>query len=782
MKHVRFIRMIMIAAAALLFAFQVLSPAAVFADGEDGQAESGAVCADTEQTGEQPPAADPGTGSTEPAQPGVDPGTEPADPSPGTGEEPVLPQEPSDPSVPDPVEPSDPSVPDPAEPSDPAEPADPSDPALPSDPSVPADPSEETPEVGETIGDTEDPEDSEKIEETGEDPEEEPSDKTETGPEKELRDRLTAIPDGEWITDPELFPLITHALNEKDEMVPISEEVRARIESDDVRICKEKDGYRLYKKDTDICIDPEKGSEYRLHEEIQKEELERDDETEEAARAAGIRAETNEELIARQQIVIPPSIKEDFRFYTVDRLCAFAKEPLEIRNGTGRAASAVGLLAENGLCWVLKNVGNGWLYAESGDVRGYVKADALSMGREAVAVLREYMFSAKDQHPAGSLFTAAMDSAPLAQALMTPAENAAFADVRATTKETLAEKKYALSKEENVRVREGKNTDSRIVGVLSKDALCYMLADFDNEWVYIESGDVRGFVKSEFLAHGPGTDARIREHGEDQFAGAKLKIKPENNRAVYYTCTSVYAPDPGGQVREALITYASQFLGNPYVWGGTDPVNGTDCSGFALRVYQAFGYALPRVSEYQAQVGMKIPVSSALPGDLIFYAESGHVYHVVIYAGDGTTIEAANESVGIIRGRVNYGAAVWATRLLKGDTISASMTGPGTADAEAEDYGASLGRFTVSAVCGCEACTAQVYDGEREAEAVYEGQTAFADPSVIEPGTKVVVRGHIFTVRSSTRKCEKDEILIYFSDHGRAAAWPEKTEEVFSVQ
>ncbi|MFR0790203.1 MAG: C40 family peptidase [Lachnospiraceae bacterium] len=73
---------------------------------------------------------------------------------------------------------------------------------------------------------------------------------------------------------------------------------------------------------------------------------------------------------------------------------------------------------------------------------------------------------------------------------------------------------------------------------------------------------------------------------------------------------------------------------------------------------------LPRTSAAQSQYGMKIPVSEAAPGDLIFYAKNGQVYHVVIYIGNGRTVEAASTRSGICSHGVNYANAVWATRLL----------------------------------------------------------------------------------------------------------------------
>ena len=68
-----------------------------------------------------------------------------------------------------------------------------------------------------------------------------------------------------------------------------------------------------------------------------------------------------------------------------------------------------------------------------------------------------------------------------------------------------------------------------------------------------------------------------------------------------------------------MLEYAKQFLGNPYVWGGTSLTKGADCSGFVQSIYAEFGYSIPRVAEDQAECATKIPVEDALPGDLIFY-------------------------------------------------------------------------------------------------------------------------------------------------------------------
>lgn len=98
--------------------------------------------------------------------------------------------------------------------------------------------------------------------------------------------------------------------------------------------------------------------------------------------------------------------------------------------------------------------------------------------------------------------------------------------------------------------------------------------------------------------------------------------------------------------REQIVEYALQFVGNPYVWGGTSLTNGADCSGFVLSVLSEFGYSLPRVAVDQYNASTKKDLSALEPGDLVFYG--GGITHVAMYIGDGQIVHAANSRLGII--------------------------------------------------------------------------------------------------------------------------------------
>ena len=106
--------------------------------------------------------------------------------------------------------------------------------------------------------------------------------------------------------------------------------------------------------------------------------------------------------------------------------------------------------------------------------------------------------------------------------------------------------------------------------------------------------------------------------------------------------------------RQEIINYAKQFLGNPYVYGGTSLTDGSDCSGFVQQIFKHFGVTTGRSSRDQIEKAQSITFEELQPGDVIFYASGDYVNHVAIYAGDGVIIHAANARTGICTGKYNY--------------------------------------------------------------------------------------------------------------------------------
>ena len=443
----------------------------------------------------------------------------------------------------------------------------------------------------------------------------------------------------------------------------------------------------------------------------------------------------------------------------------------------------VGTLPQDGLLYILKEEENGWLYVESGDVRGFVKASEVYTDDAAQELLTVYQKKAQKKAKKDETeYNGIEGIAKTAKASVDAKNNQAYTYLRVTAGQTVAAKDTALINDQigsaALEIKEEKNTTARTIGTMAQGQLCYILADKDSDWVYIESGDVRGFVEQKYLDFSDETKKQIEANGEDKYQTAKETVKPEENQALYYTLTSVKEGSPSGEIRESMLEFASQFIGNPYVWGGTSLTDGADCSGFVQQIYKQYGYSLPRVAEDQSQYGTKIPVEDAQPGDLIFYAKEGYVYHVVMYAGDGRTIEAASTKLGIIEGKVNTKNAVWATRILKDDY---SLTGDGIEKANATEdmYGQKLENFQITYYCPCEICYDKASKVTASGTPVAEGKTIATDPNVIPYGTKVIIGGHVFTAEDTGRKVQGNQISIYVNNHAEVSASDTENTDVY---
>ncbi len=129
------------------------------------------------------------------------------------------------------------------------------------------------------------------------------------------------------------------------------------------------------------------------------------------------------------------------------------------------------------------------------------------------------------------------------------------------------------------------------------------------------------------------------------------------------TDTTTTSTSTGSSTGAAVAAYACQFVGNPYVYGGTSLTNGCDCSGFTMSVYANFGVSLPHNAAAQSGCGTSVSTSDLQPGDLIFYGDGG-IGHVAIYCGNGTVVHASNEETGIKYSSYNYRTPVAAVRLV----------------------------------------------------------------------------------------------------------------------
>ena len=177
-------------------------------------------------------------------------------------------------------------------------------------------------------------------------------------------------------------------------------------------------------------------------------------------------------------------------------------------------------------------------------------------------------------------------------------------------------------KTDALRVREEANTDCPVVMKVANGEELEVVDTSTEGWVKVLVDNEECYVAEEYVE-----------------VGEKLRTA--------ITMTELLYGEGVSDVRVDLCQYAKQFVGNPYVWGGTSLTKGADCSGFTLSVFKKYGITLPRTSREQATRGTKVSMSEILPGDLIFYAKGGTINHVAIYIGGGKVVHASNPSTGI---------------------------------------------------------------------------------------------------------------------------------------
>ena len=384
------------------------------------------------------------------------------------------------------------------------------------------------------------------------------------------------------------------------------------------------------------------------------------------------------------------------------------------------------------------------------------------------------------------------------------------------------EKTYAIADVNSwLHVREGKGTNQKIVGILPKGSLCYILADADSDWVYVESGDVRGFVCARYLLRGEEAEKEVNRWQEESFPMAEMWVKPWNNKAYTYTYATTRTLLSSDEARGEVLQYAKKFLGNQYVWGGTSLTNGCDCSGFAQQIFANFGYTLPRTSRQQAKAGTRIPVQEAKPGDLLFYQrESGFIYHVMIYLGDGKVIHAGSEATGILISDFNYEKSTeFAVRVIskemreskietgdvdngrkEGNSVDNQTTENGNGGkqkAGAENVqntsaenstagdrlesasGKYLGNFKLTAYCNCAVCCGR-WAGGPTASGKMPVQGRTIATGVLPFGTKLNIGGKIYTVED--RGTPYGHIDIYMERHADAEEFGVRYADVYQSE
>ena len=154
---------------------------------------------------------------------------------------------------------------------------------------------------------------------------------------------------------------------------------------------------------------------------------------------------------------------------------------------------------------------------------------------------------------------------------------------------------------------------------------------------------------------------------DDNEVNTLINVDKDSARLEYDIRVTSYSDGDTKVSNESLdvVELACSLVGTPYVWGGTDPATGVDCSGFVQYVYKQFGYSLPRCSWQQAEIGTRVSFDDLKPGDLIFYQRGSRIGHVTMYIGDGQCVQARSRHYGVCITPYDYSTPLYAVRILK---------------------------------------------------------------------------------------------------------------------
>ncbi len=340
-----------------------------------------------------------------------------------------------------------------------------------------------------------------------------------------------------------------------------------------------------------------------------------DAELEEAVQEAAGEAD-EEETVSEEETGLEED-EQDFSGLVIARVSNY----VNVRSIPSEEGEIVGKLYDKSVGEFIEEE-NGWYKITSGNCTGYVKGEFCVVGEEAEALAKEV----------------------------------------GTT--------YAIVNTTTLKVRQEPNTESSVLGLVPIDEELVVVEELDG-WVKIAIEEGDGYVSRDYVSlrtdfvHAESKEeeearlakeAKAREEARAAAAAtesaraAQQVTQSEANQEVIAAAQSTVAASEGSAMGKAVVDYATQFVGNPYVYGGSSLTNGTDCSGFVMSVYANFGVSLPHSSSAMRSLGTDVGgLQNAQPGDIVCY--SGHVG---LYIGNGQIVHASTAKTGIIVSNASY--------------------------------------------------------------------------------------------------------------------------------
>lgn len=322
-------------------------------------------------------------------------------------------------------------------------------------------------------------------------------------------------------------------------------------------------------------------------------------------------------LAATTTVVAEDTEMADEESEYADLAIADVRNYVNVRTEPNTDCAIVGKIYNGAVAHILSVAGeeNDWFQIVSGNVEGYIKAEYFLYGDAAEAVIDDYVT------------------------------------------------RYATVLANRLNVRKEPDIESSRIGYIDKGEKVKMLENL-GEWLKVQYTDKStGYVAAEYVTvseefvYAKSLEEEARELAEKKAMEERKRISEA--QAAESTVINVTPPDvtysTNEELRQQVVDYAMQYLGNKYVHGGQTLAGGTDCSGFTSLVYKEFGYSLSRTPEGQlSKAGRSIDYSEAQPGDIICYGSKGKCTHVAMYIGNGQILHSANPRKGVVIGRADY--------------------------------------------------------------------------------------------------------------------------------